>query len=113
MRQEPFVIRFPELDKKEANLSAQNLAAELRELGVAKAEQQRDNVEAQDFGATVILVLGTSSITAVAKGLAIWVKRNSGTIIEITKADGTRVFASNLDSVDASRIVQALSDSPT
>jgi hypothetical protein len=108
MAQEPLVICFPDLDKREASQYAQDLAAELKQMGVQKAERQRDDVESQDFGATLILVLGTASVTAIATGVAAWLKRN-GTKVEIKKPDGTRVVVSNTDSGDIAKIVKAIS----
>ena len=58
-----------------------------------------------------MLVLGTASVTAVARGIAVWLRRNSGSSIEIVKADGSRVIATHLDSLDASKIAKAISGS--
>jgi hypothetical protein len=59
MAQDPLLIRFPFLDKREANLHAQDLAADLKQMGVERAERRREDVESQDFGATLVVVLGT------------------------------------------------------
>ncbi len=71
-----------------------------------QATQRREREDTQDFGATLALVLGTASVTAVANGLAAWLARHSGARIQIA-VDGS-VIASNLNSRDASRIVEAL-----
>ena len=70
-----------------------------------KVEQSRDRQDTMDFGATLVIVLGTASVTALAKGVAAWLARHSGARIEIN-ADGT-VIASNLDSGDATKIAEA------
>ena len=66
-------------------------------------KRRKDREGTQDFGATLVLILGTGAITAVAKGLSAWIVRNSGARIIITK-DG-EVVAENIDSRDAERIV--------
>lgn len=71
-----------------------------------QATQRRERDDTQDFGATLALVLGTASVTAVANGLAAWLARHSGAKIQIN-VDGS-VIASNLNSRDAPRIVEAL-----
>jgi hypothetical protein len=108
MSESPFVITFPGASTAEANRYAAALATTLREVDEdLKVEQQRDRADTQDFGATVAIILGTASVTALAKGVAAWLARNSGAKIAIS-ADGG-VVASNLDSADAARIAEAFS----
>lgn len=106
MSDSPFIITFPGASTAEANRYAADLRAALRELDQElKVEQQRDRADTQDFGATLAIILGTASVTAVAKGVAVWLARHSGAKIQIN-ADGS-VLASNLDSRDAARIAEA------
>ena len=107
MNESPFLISFPGASTAEANRYAADLASALREIDRdLKAEQHRDREDTQDFGATLLLILGTASATAVARGVAAWLARHSGAKIQIN-ADGS-VIASNLDSADAARIAEAL-----
>jgi hypothetical protein len=104
----PFVITFPEASIAQANRYAADLAAAIRELDEeVQVEQKRDRQDTQDFGATLAIILGTASVTAVAKGISAWLARQSGAKIQIS-ADGS-VIASNLDSRDAARIAEAFS----
>lgn len=108
MGESPLIITFPGALAAEANRYAADLAATLRELDRdIKVEQQRDREDTQDLGATVAIILGTASVTALAKGMAAWLARHSGARIQIS-ADG-KVVASGLDSQDAARIVEAFS----
>jgi hypothetical protein len=101
-----FVIRFPGTSTADANRLAADLARTLRDLDRQVAvEQHRERPDTLDFGATLVIVLGTASVTALAKGISAWLKRHSGARIEIN-ADGS-VIASNLDSGDAARIAEA------
>jgi hypothetical protein len=107
MPQEPFIITFPDASLAEANKYASDLAASLRDLDQSlRVEQRKDRPDTQDFGATVAIILGTASVTAVAKGVAAWLAGNSGAKIQIN-ADGS-VIASNLDSGDTAKIAEAL-----
>jgi len=102
----PFVITFPGASTAEANRYAAELATALRETDQELCvEQERDRPDTQDFGATLAIVLGTASVTALAKGVASWLARHSGAKIQIS-SDGA-VIASNLDSRDAARIAEA------
>lgn len=103
---DPFVLTFPEASLAQANQYASDLAGTLRQLEKSiVVEQRRDRQDTQDFGATLVLVLGTASITAVANGIATWLLRNSGAKLQITSR-GT-VIATNLNSGDAARIAEA------
>jgi len=106
MSASPIIISFPGASSAEANRYASGLAIAIRESdGEVRVAQRRDQPDAQDFGATLAVILGTASATAVAKGVAAWLARHSGAKIEIA-ADGS-VVASNLESRDAARIAEA------
>lgn len=47
----------------------------------------KDNRETQDFGTTLLAVLATPAITAIAKGLADWLRKHQSTKLTL-KADG-------------------------
>jgi Effector Associated Constant Component 1 len=105
---EPFFITFPGASMDDANRYAADLADCLKEIDQDVAvEQRRAREDTQDFGATLAIVLGTASATALARGVAAWLARHSGAKIQIS-TDGT-VLASNLDSRDAARIAEAFS----
>jgi len=71
-------------------------------------EKRRERADTQDFGSTLVLVLGTAAASALARGVAAWLSRNAGARITLKKATGELV-AEGLDSRDAAKIVQALS----
>ena len=107
-QQNPITITFLGAPMAEANKYASGLAASLRDLEQGlTVEQRKERPDTQDFGATLVILLGTASATAVAKGIAAWLARHSGAKIQIN-ADGS-VIADNLDSRDAAKIAEALS----
>jgi len=55
------------------------------------------------------LVVGTAAATALAKGIAAWLARNSGARIEIRRKGKVVLVATHLDSKDVSRIAEAFS----
>ena len=73
-----------------------------------RLEQRRERLDSQDFGSTLILVLGTTAVSALARGIAVWLQRNAGARITVRNATGELV-AEGLDSKDVARIVEALS----
>jgi hypothetical protein len=100
-------ITFPGATSAEANRFAGELRDVLR--GVDRnvsVDRIRDRPDTQDFGATLVLVLGTASATAIAKGLQSWLARTNGARIQISR-DGT-VIAQNIESKDAAKIAEVV-----
>jgi len=103
-----FKIGFVGASSAQGNQYAESLLRTLRDVDPAvRAERARTREDTQDFGASLVVVLGTAAATAVAKGIASWMARNSGARIEIT-ADG-KVIGTNLDSRDVAKIADAFS----
>lgn len=101
-----FEITFPGASSDTANQYAANLRQVLRETDRhLAAEQVKDRPDTQDFGATLVLTLGTASITSVANGVAWWLIRNSGARIRVSQNGA--IIADNLSSSDAARIAEA------
>src|SRR5258708_21505296 len=104
-----FFIRFPEASSGEGSVHAQDLAAWLCEevspdLGF-QTEIRRRRPNAQDFGATLAVILGTSAITAIAKGIEGWLKGHTGVSMEIVTPSGL-VVVRNVESRAAAEIVK-------
>jgi len=109
MQDEKVVIRFGDCTIREANAYAESLAEAIKDVAAGVAlERRRDRADTQDFGATLVIILGTASASAVASGIASWLARHSGATIDISTEEGT-AHAKNLNSRDASRIAEALS----
>jgi hypothetical protein len=70
-------------------------------------EQSRTDGESQDFGATLVVILGTASVTAVARGIQAWLTRNN-VQLEISTGTG-KVIAKNIHSHDAAAIAASIS----
>ena len=58
-------------------------------------------------GTTLVLVLGTTAVTAVARGVQTWLARNSGVSLDIV-ANGKTVHARNLDSQGVQALAKVL-----
>jgi hypothetical protein len=107
MSEDQFVIDFCAVQAAEGNKMAGSLADALRGIDPSlKVERVRSTPDSQDFGVSLAIVLGTTSVTAIAKGIAIWLARQPGPAkIEIS-SEG-KVRATGLDSSDAARIAEA------
>ena len=103
-------IAFESGDAGEAHRFAVNLEQDLREL-VRDVVIKRDSPRrgSQDFGSTLILIFGTPVAAILARGVVAFLARNTGATVTITKKGD--IVARNLDSRDASRIVEAFTKS--
>jgi len=67
----------------------------------------KDDQSSQDFGATLVLVLGAPAVVIIAKGISDYLSRAGGTVT-IEGSNG-KVVAKNIKSNDAARMVEAFS----
>jgi hypothetical protein len=110
MPTESLIVTFPDVSTAEGNRLASTLADVLRDADPnILVDRQRERLDTQDFGATLAVILGTAAVTAVAKGIAAWLARNSGAQIEIKRKGEVVLRATHLDSKDVPRIAEALS----
>src|SRR5262249_12823176 len=90
------------------NRYAEDLRRELVEADDdVQVDRRRDDPESQDFGATLVLVLGTPAIVAVARALHSWLSRNNAVAVTIERPDGQKLTVRNLESKDVPTTVAA------
>jgi hypothetical protein len=100
-----FKIRFEDMSVAEAGKKVNELRSDLLEISPDfRPEIVQEDPSHQDFGATLVLVLGTTAVTAVAKGIAAYLSRARGTIT--IEADG-KVVATGITGSDAAKIAEA------
>ena len=111
MENEKYIIRFEGISVMEAN----KYAAELREIILdshpdVEVEHRRDDPRTQDFGATLVLVLGTGAAIQVANGIKNWLtKRSSSTIsIEKNEKGEIKVVATNVSNRTVDKLAEWL-----
>jgi hypothetical protein len=112
MNQSTYVIEFENISKKEAN----RYAGELRDILLAtnsgiEVKQKRSDLESQDFGATLVLVLGTPAVVAIVEAISEWmIRRNS---VELTiKTDSEEILLRNITAKDAHKILSIFKNTP-
>ncbi|GCE21303.1 hypothetical protein [Dictyobacter kobayashii] len=70
MDQQTYIINFDNVSGAEANIYASELRDVLLDTSSdIEVERRRDNPHTQDFGATLVLILGTPAILATAKAV--------------------------------------------
>jgi hypothetical protein len=99
---------FPDVTPDVANVYAEDLQHALEDTIAAgdRVERRRERQDSQDFGATLVLILGTTAVTAIAEGVKMWLARNSGAAIDVS-VGGSRTVTLHGRNLD-SQAVQAL-----
>ena len=104
---EKFVIKVEGTSVAEAGQLLQDLRETVLDShSDVSATLERDDPEAQDFGATLVLLLGTPAIIAVAKGIQEWLKLHHSAELRMEK-NGV-VVAKNLTGKQAVDIAKIL-----
>jgi hypothetical protein len=85
------LVSFPDTDMATANDLAgdlkESLAEDMPDLSVGRF---REDTRTQDFGATLAIILGSTAVTALAKGIASWLARRQDARLHLkrTTSDG-------------------------
>jgi hypothetical protein len=72
-----------------------------------EVHRRRDNPYTQDFGATLVLVLGAPAVVSIANALGNWLKLRSSASLTIETSD-KKVVMQNVTSRDAAKLAQFL-----
>lgn len=106
-------IGFGDVSDARANVLASSLLEALRDIdpGV-DAQQVRPREDSQDLGTAIALVLGTAAAQAVARGIGTWIARHSGVKVEFMHDGKTVLVATDVDSKDVSKILEAIRAQP-
>jgi hypothetical protein len=105
--EQTLVLKFDGASTAQANQFAETLSRELKQsVPDVNVRRKRENEETQDFGTTLVLVLGTPAAIALAKALQSWAARY-GTSVSVSDENGT-VLLKNVQGSDAAKIVAAI-----
>jgi hypothetical protein len=106
--QRSFIIRFEDMTVAEANIMTESLRdAILDSHRDVSIERLRDDPSAQDFGATLVLLLAAPAAVEVAKGIARWLERYQSAKLRIESPDGT-LLVENLTGKQAIELTKLL-----
>lgn len=108
MERQTYTITFDSVSVADAN----RYASELRNILLdatsdVEVERTREDPRAQDFGATLLLALGTSAVPAIVKAIGDWLSLHHKVGITIKTAEG-EIIATNLTSKDAMKLADRL-----
>jgi hypothetical protein len=102
-------IRLEDISVAEATIGIKTLRNDVLNADRrVKAEIVQENPAHQDFGSTLILVLGAPAAISVAKGIAAWLAREGGKATLIMDIGEGKTIKFKGNSADATAIARAL-----
>jgi len=110
MNQQTFIITFDDVSPADANRYAEELREVLLDASPdVSVERKRENPSTQDFGTTLVLVLGTPAAVAIARAIANWLALRRGTIsIEAENGEITKITGTNLTNEAQLKILEMM-----
>jgi hypothetical protein len=113
MQSHELTISFDDASASQANKYASELGKQLLGLSLpdVSIDVARESENTMDFGTTLVVVLGTPAVLAIAKGIQAWLAKRPGATVtvETIKSNGditkTRITA---DSGNMAKILEAL-----
>jgi hypothetical protein len=79
---------FVDVAPSAGDMLARNLSDYLAtDVGQAEISRKRSDPRNQDFGATVVIILGTPAMISIARGISKWIARNRDVKITMTRTN--------------------------
>lgn|SRR5690242_7440062 len=104
-QQQMYTIKFAGISAAEAGFYGNELRDILLDANPdVVVKQHRDDPRTQDFGSTLVLILGAPAVVSIANAIGNWLKLRNSASLTIEK-DGN-IIAQNLTSKDASRLAE-------
>jgi len=105
MSDQTYLLFFPGVSEAEANRYAEELREVLLDATSEIAVQrQRENPQAQDLGATLVLIMGTPALVAAVKAIGNWLQKRRSASLTIVTAE-KKIVAENLTNKDAAQLL--------
>src|SRR6266487_3940017 len=106
MNEQTYLLSFGGVSSAEANRYAEELREALLDATAEIAVQrQRENLLAQDLGASLVLVMGTPALVAAVKAIGDWLQKRHSASLSIVTAEN-KIVAENLTNKDAAHLLQ-------
>jgi hypothetical protein len=73
---------------------------------VKAASRETDGSGKQDAGVIIGVILASASVTALARGIADWIRSKNGAKVKVTCPDGTMIAAETIDGTTAVAVIE-------
>ncbi len=104
MDDQTYILTFDTVSAADANRYAEELKETLLDsIPKIKVDRRREDPRAQDFGATLVLILGAPAVVSLVSVLGIWLQKHRNASISIE--DGKKkITIKNVTAKDAARL---------
>ncbi len=108
MDQQTYIVTFEGVSPADAQRYAEELRnALLDAIPDITVQRKRDNPHTQDFGATLVLILGTPAVIAMVTAVGNWLKLRNSASLTWKTADG-HMIVQNITNKNATELAQCL-----
>src|SRR6266566_6489794 len=108
MDQQTYMITFDDVSAADANRYAEELRQALLDASPdVEVHRRRDDPRTQDFGATLVLLLGTPAAAAIVTAIGNWLALRNRASITVKRAD-KQIVIQNITSKKAGQLAQLL-----
>jgi hypothetical protein len=105
-KEQQILVNVEGINRSEIDSLIDDLTAELQRAGFPQSSRLREDDRTQDFGATLVLVLGTPAVITAIKAIRDWsARKNAGIIIRRKNGE---VIAKGLESKDMAEVAKAI-----
>jgi hypothetical protein len=112
MDEQTYIITFDAVEAADANRYAEELRQALLDASPdIQVHRRRDDPHAQDFGGTLVLLLGTPAAAAVVTAIGNWLALRNRASITIKRGDD-QIVAQNITIKQAGELAQLLFNKP-
>ena len=108
MDEQTYIITFDSASAADANRYAEELRQALLDASPdVEVHRRRDDPHTQDFGATLVLLLGTPAAAAMVTAISNWLALRNRASITVKRAD-EQIVVQNITSKKAGELAQLL-----
>ena len=108
MDQQTYIVTFEGISPSDAQRYAEELQDALLDASPdITVQRRRESPLTQDFGATLIVILGAPAVVAAVKAVGDWLMRRNNASLTWKNADG-ELLVQNINSNDAAKLAQLL-----
>lgn len=108
MDEQSYIINFGSALPTDANRYAEELRnILLDEVEDIKVQRRRDNAQAQDFGTTLVLILGTPAVVTAATAIGNWLQHRSAAVLTLETLD-RKIIVQNITGKDATKLAEIM-----
>ncbi len=108
MDQQTYIITFDDVSSADANRYVDELRNALLDATPdITVQRRRDDPRTQDFGATLVLILGTPAVLTVVKTIGDWLKLRTSASLTIETPE-KRIVVQHITSKNAAQLAELL-----